>query len=209
MPLSSARSTLLLLALFACCALPAAAATATTERLQKLAESITFDWAKSHPLVATTLGLSDEDGQLDTPSEAENARDLATIRRWQSELASIPLAGASLVDLDDAKLLRAQLVGYERQYLVYKTYEKDPSGPSMAIMGAIYTQFLHLPIAGTGGATKADADAAWQKIIARLEGASAYIAAGNALVSHPGHLFGITGAEQLAGALSFFGGPLT
>jgi uncharacterized protein DUF885 len=200
---------LLLFVLLPSFALPAAAAPATTQSLQTLAQSITFEWAKSHPLVATTLGLSDEDGQLDTPSEAENARDLATIRRWQSELASIPLAGASLVDLDDAKLLRAQLVGYERQYLVYKTYEKDPSAPSLAIVNAIYTQFLHLPIAGTAGATKADVAAAWKRIVERLAGAPAYIAAGNALVTHPGHLYGVTGAEQLAGAPSFFGGPLT
>src|ERR1035438_5299322 len=209
MPLSSARTPLLLLALFAWCALPAAPATAATERLQKLAQSITFDWAKSHPLVATSLGLSDEDGQLDTPSEAENARDLAMIRRWESELASIPLDGASFVDVDDAKLLHAQLVGMERQYLVYKTYEKDRSAPSLAIVGAIYMQFLHLPIAGTAGASQADVTSAWQKIIERLEGAAAYIAAGNALVTNPGHLYGVTGAEQLAGAPNFLGGPLT
>src|SRR5580658_1003937 len=141
---------LLLFGLLASCALPAAAAPPTaTERLQALAQSITFGWAKSHPLTATFLGLSDEDGQLDTPSEAGNARDIAMIRGWQSELASIPLDGASLRDVDDAKLLRAQLVGYERQYLTYKTYEKDPSAPSLAIVGAIYTQFHHLPIAGT------------------------------------------------------------
>jgi uncharacterized protein (DUF885 family) len=195
-------------ALIAGSALPAAAATAT-ERLQALAQKITFDWAKSHPLTATFLGLSDEDGQLDTPSADENARDLATIQGWESELASIPLDGASLVDADDAKLLRAQLVNYERQYTVYKTYEKDPSGPSVAIIGAIYTQFLHLPIAGTAGATDADVATAWQKIVARLAGAPAYIAAGNTLVIHPGHLYGVTGAEQLAGAPDLFGGPLT
>jgi hypothetical protein len=170
---------------------------------------MTFDWAKSHPLVATFLGLSDEDGRLNTPSEEENARDLATIRGWEKELASIPLEGATMVDVDDAKLLRAQLVGYERQYLVYKTYEKDPSGPSMAIVSAIYTQFLHLPIAGTEGATQADVAGAWQKIIARLDGAPAYIAAGNALVTHPGHLYGVTGAEELDGAPNFLNGPLT
>jgi len=181
----------------------------STEHLQTLAKTITFEWAKAHPLTATFLGLSDEDGQLDTPSEAENARDLAMIRGWESELAAIPLDGASLVDVDDAKLLRAQLVGLERQYTVYKTYEKDPSGPSVLIVNAIYTQFLHLPIAGTEGATKDDVAAAWQKIISRLAGAPAYIAAGNTLVTHPGHLYGVTGAEQLEGAPSFLGGPLT
>jgi len=211
MPFSASVSTLLSLLLIAllCCSLPAAPAPTTTERLQSLARSITFGWAKSHPLAATFLGLSDEDGRLDTPSKAENDRDLAMIRAWERELESIPLNGASLVDVDDAKLLRAQLVGYERQYLVYKTYEKDPSGPSLSIVGAIYTQFLHLPIPGTAGATKGDADAAWQKIIERLAGSPAYIAAGNALVTRPGHLYGVTGAEQLAGAPSFLNGPLT
>ena len=207
---STSALPLLLLGLVASCASPARAAPpTTTERLQTLAQSITFGWAKAHPLTATFLGLSDEDGQLDTPSEAQNARDIAMIRGWQSELASIPLNGASLKDVDDTKLLRAQLVGYERQYLTYKTYEKDPSAPSLAIVGAIYTQFLHLPIAGTAGATKTDVAAAWQKIIDRLAGAPAYIAAANALVTHPGHLYGVTGAEQLAGAPSFLGGPLT
>jgi uncharacterized protein (DUF885 family) len=179
------------------------------ERLQTLAKSITFDWAKSHPLTATFLGLSDEDGRLDTPSEAANARDLATIRAWQTELASIPLEGAPLTDVDDAKLLRAQLLTMERQYTLYKTYEKDPSAPSVAILSAIFTQFLHLPIAGTANATPADVSAAWQKIIERLAAAPAYIAAGNALVTRPGHLYAVTGAEQLAGAPSLLGGPLS
>jgi len=179
------------------------------EQLQALARTITFDWAKLHPLTATFLGLSDYDGLLDTPSEAENARDLALIQGWEKELAAIPLEGASLMDKDNAKLLRAQLVGYERQYTVYKSYEKDPSGPSVAILSAIYVQFLHLPIAGREGATQADVAAAWEKIIARLAGAPAYIAAGNALVTHPGHLYGVTGAEQISGAPGLFSGPLT
>ena len=189
--------------------LPAAPAGPTSEQLETLAQTITFEWAKLHPLTATELGLSDEDGQLDTPSEAENARDLAKIREWESKLASISLEGASLVDVDDAKLLRAQLVGMERSYTVYKTYKKDPAGPSLAILGAIYTQFLHLPIVGTAGATQSDVAAAWEKIVERLAGAPAYIAAGNALVTDPGHLYGTTGAEQLDGAASLLLGPLT
>jgi hypothetical protein len=196
--------------LLAPCALAAPSAPPTpTDRLQILAQKITFDWAKSHPISATFLGLGDEDGRLDTPSETENTRDLAMILGWESDLASIPLEGASLVDLDDAKLLRAQLVGMEREYTVYKTYEKDPSGPCQAILFAIYSQFLHLPIAGTAGASREDVAVEWQKIIERLTNAPAYISAGNALVSHPGYLYGVTGAEQLAGAPSFLGGPLT
>jgi len=183
--------------------------TSAYDQLQSLAKAVTFDWAKLHPLVATDLGITDEDGQLDTPSPAENSRDLELIRRWERQLAAISPAGAPLVTVDDAKLLRAELVGMERQFTVYKTYEKDPSAPSINILSAIYTQFLHLPIAGTDGATQSDVDTAWQHIISRLSRASAYITAGNALVTHPGHLYGVTGAEQLAGAPSFFNGPLT
>ena len=200
---------LLVLALIAPASMAQAATGITSDRLQALAKTITFDWAKSHPLTATGLGLSDEDGKLDTPSAAENTRDLATIRRWESELAAIPLVGASLKDADDAKLLHAQLVSLERQYTVYKTFEKDPSGPSVAIINAIYTQFIHLPIAGTDGATDKDVAAAWEKIVARLGEAPAYIAAGDALVTHPGHLYGVTGAEQMVGAPSLLGGALT
>ena len=87
--------------------------------MQTLAREITFEWAKTHPLTATALGLSDYDGELDTPSLAQNQRDLKTIRRWQTELAATPLGNATLVERDDALLLRAQLTAYERQYTTY------------------------------------------------------------------------------------------
>src|SRR5579863_5558592 len=82
---------LLSFGLLASCALPARAQPTTSERLQTLARSMTFGWAKWHPLAATFLGITDEDGQLDTPSAAENDRDLAMVRGWERELASIPL----------------------------------------------------------------------------------------------------------------------
>src|SRR5690242_10452588 len=88
--------------------MPAAPQPSTTERLQALVRAMTFDWAKAHPMFATFVGLSDEDGRLNTPSLEENERDLAMIRGWERELAAIPLQGVSLVDTDDAKLLRAQ-----------------------------------------------------------------------------------------------------
>ncbi|MBD5635776.1 MAG: DUF885 family protein, partial [Candidatus Eremiobacteraeota bacterium] len=181
----------------------------TSARLQRLARSITFDWAKEHPLAATALGIAGEDGRLDTPSPAENARDLATIRRWETQLAAIPLANATLVDNDDAKLLQAQLVSEERAYTVYKTYEKDYSAPSQAIVGAIFTQFQHLPRPGTAGATPADLARAWRDIVARLSAAPQYISAGERLVTSPGHLFNTVGADQLAGVPDFMNGALT
>jgi uncharacterized protein (DUF885 family) len=191
-------------------AAPAAAAPGVVSgRLQALAREITFAWAKTHPLVATSEGIAGEDGLLDLPSTAEDAADLATIRGWEARLAAIPLANATLVDTDDATLLRAQLTSQERAYTVYRTDQKDYSAPAQAIVGAIFTQFQHLPIAGTNGATVADRTRAWNDIIARLAGAPRYIAAGEALVTSPGHLYGTVGAEELAGVPDFMNGALT
>ena len=89
---------------------PARASDPIGDALQALARDMTFGWAKAHPLEATSLGLSDEDGDLDTPSAAENADDLATIRAWNARLVAIPLTKATLAEADDAKLLDAQLV---------------------------------------------------------------------------------------------------
>ncbi len=104
---------------------------------------MTYDWGRAHPLIATGLGLSDEDGRLDTPSDAENETDLATIKGWEARLAALALEGASLHDRDDAMLLRAQLVGMERALTTYRSYAKDYAGPANAIVTALFTQFHH------------------------------------------------------------------
>jgi len=132
---------------------------------------------------------------LDAPSFAEDNRDLALIRAWEVRLAAIPVAGASRHVRDDASLLRAQLVGMERQFTVYRTDRKDYSAPGTAVINAIFTQFQHLPTAGS--------QQVWNDITSRLALAPAYIAAGESLVTEPGHLQGAVGAEQLAGAPDF------
>jgi len=182
---------------------------ATASRLQSLAREMTFAWAKSHPLVATGLGLTGEDGDLDRPSPAARRADLAQVRMWERALAAIPLANAALVDRDDALLLRAQLVGMERGYTVYRTDQKDYSAPAQAILNAIFTQFIHLPVPGENGASAADRATAWVNIISRMQKSPAYIIAAQHLVTTPGRLFGVVGASQLAGAPDFFNGALS
>ena len=190
------------------CALPARASGAGPQ-LQALARDVTFTWNEEHPLAATALGLTQYDGDLDQPSAAEVERDLAQIRTWQSRLHDISLAGATLVERDDALLLNAQLTGMERQFTVYRTYEKDYAGPANAIIDTTFLQFQYLPIAGREGATRADVVRAWDAIVSRLGKAPAYIVAGQALVTTPGHLYGVVGAESLEQTPDFLNGPLT
>lgn len=163
-------------------------------------------------MLATQLGMSGYDGQLEQPSEVARSAEIALTVSWQNRLAQIEAQNKNsmtLVERDDAKLLAAQLIGSLRQFTVYQTDRKDYSGAANAVVGAIFTQFQHLPIAGQSGATASTVASAWADITSRLERAPAYIAAANAMVTHPGHLQGITGSQELAGAPDFLAGPLT
>ena len=188
---------------------PAGTTDASFDALQRLARDITFIWAKRHPLVATTDGIGSEDGLLDTPSLAEDEGDLALIRTWQGRLAAIPIGGKPRKIRDDAALLRAELLALERPYTVYRTDRKDYSLPGVAIVSAVYTQFLHLPLGGRSGSTAADIRRAWRDITARLQKAPTYIAAGEKMTTEPGHLQAAVGAEELASAPEFLTGALS
>jgi hypothetical protein len=203
----------LLLSLLAVLLMPTvASASPAYDRLQSLAKDMTFTWARLHPMAATDEGISGYDGDLESPSESQRLDDIALIASWQGALAKIEASAGgtmTLVERDDAKLLSAQLTGMLRQYTVYQTDRKDYAGPANAVVGAIFTQFQHLPIAGQDGATAAEVAGAWSDITARLQKAPAYIEAAQRLVTHPGHLYGVVGSEELAGVSDFFDGALT
>ena len=202
------------LALLLACLLSANAFAAPTthEQLTALAQDIVRTSARHDPIHATALGIAGMDGLLATPSEAERAATVAQLEAWGKQLDAISKAAGpsiSLVDADDAKLLRAQLDGRLDELLVYQTDRKDYAGPALSLVDAIYTQFLHLPIPGRDDAAAADVPRAWADIIARLEKGPAFIEAGQKLVTHPGKLYGVAGRKQIDGAPDFLNGALT
>src|ERR1700730_7897733 len=80
--------------------------------LQALAKDMTFTWARLHPIVATQEGIAGFDGTLEQPSEVNRTTDMALIASWQGRLdkiVSTNKSSMSLVERDDAALLRAQL----------------------------------------------------------------------------------------------------
>ncbi len=178
------------------------------DRLQSLARAQTFAWAREHPLDATAWGLTAEDGNLALPSEGRRDRDLAQIRLWRAQVDAVSLASATLVERDDAALLRSGLIARERALTVYRIDRKDYSARGRAIVDALFTQFSHLPAAGRQAGPTARA-AAWRKIVSRMQRAPDYIRAAEALVTEPCALFGRFGLEQLEGAPDFLGGALT
>ena len=190
---------------------PANAQETVHERLTKLAQDMVYVPLRRHPINATFLGITTYDADLETPSRAYRDEDLAMLRKWKAQLAEIapPGANLSLVDRDDVKLLEGRLAEQINGLTVYRLDQKDYSAPAQAIINVVFVQFLHLPVEGHGAATAADVARAWDAIIARLEKAPRYIVAGQALVISPGHLYGLIGDEQLAGAPDFFKGALT
>jgi uncharacterized protein (DUF885 family) len=190
----------------------AAALDSPHQRLADLARELTDTMAHLHPMQATQLGIAGMDGELETPSEAARTAEIAQIRAWQRSLRSI-VAGfgdsTTLTDRDDARLLAAQLTQQLDGLLVYQFDRKDYSAPANGLVQAIFVQFLHLPVAGKEGASDEDVAGGWRDIIARLEKAPGYIAAAERMVTTPGHLFGIVGSQELAGAPDFFNGALT
>ncbi|MFN2529186.1 MAG: DUF885 domain-containing protein [Candidatus Baltobacteraceae bacterium] len=181
------------------------------DRLTRLAQDVVYTSAARDPMTATNLGIPGHDAELAIPTEASRRADLKRLRAWEKQLHAIAPANAhlSLVDRDDAKLLQAQLTGSIRNYTVYNSDRKDYSGPAQAIIAIVFTQFQHLPIVGQNGATQADLSSAWDAIVSRLRRAPAYIVAAQKMVTTPGHLQGVVGNEQLAGAADFFNGALS
>jgi hypothetical protein len=182
------------------------------EALVNLAQDITYSSARSHPMLATALGIPGYDSELEIPAEALRAADLERLDQWKSQLGSIIAqfdSGTALVDRDDAMLLQANLDASINELRVYQFDRKDYSACANNVVAAIFTQFQQLPSPGEDGATPADLQRAWSDITSRLAKTPAYIVAAHRLVIMPGHLFGIIGGKQLAGAQDFFRTVLT
>lgn len=182
------------------------------ERLEALAKDSLYTIARLYPQQATQLGIAGHDGELENPSEAYRAAYLERVRGWQQQLAGITAGfdgSTSLVDRDDARLLGAQFTGLIHSLTVYQQDRKDYSAPGVGLVGTLFVQFQHLPIPGQEGATVKDQRRAWEAIVSRMERGPAYIEAAQRLVTMPCHLYGVTGAKQLAGAPDFLKGPLS
>jgi len=192
-------------------ALPSAAET-SHEPLVSLAQDYLYTSARVHPVLATGLGISGHDGELEMRSEAWRAAEITRHQQWLARLDAITAAFApdtSMVDRDDARLLRAQLMRDLNQLLVYQSDRKDYSAPGNSVVIAVFTQFQHLPVPGRDGATAADQRRAWGEITSRLSLTPAYITAYRSVVTMPCHLFGIVGSKELGGAPEFLKGALS
>ncbi len=187
------------------------AAPATHDKLTALAQDMVAASVRDNPTRATYLGIAGHDAELNIPTEATRAAAIVRLNAWVKQLDTLKAEAGpsmSLVDTDDAKLLRAQIDERLDSLLVRQTDRKDYAAPALAVVDVVYSQFLHLPIPGRDDATNADLLRAWADITARMEKGPATIEAGQKLVTKPGKLYGVSGLKQIAGAPDFLNGAL-
>lgn len=188
------------------------AAPSTHDRITTLAREMVEADVRANPMRATYLGIAGHDGELVLPTEATRAAEIVRQKAWIVRLEAIRASAGptlSLVDADDAKLLRARIDRRLDELLVRQADRHDYAQPVVSLVDVLYTQFSHLPVPGRDGATAADVSRAWADITARLEKGPAWIEAGQKLVTHPGHLQGQSGHEQIVGAPDLLNGALT
>jgi uncharacterized protein (DUF885 family) len=203
---------LLIPATFAGLTGPLQAATQVHDEVTALARDITYTSAALFPTEATQLGIAGHDGDLETPSEAARNTYINKLQQWKKQLEQIAPAGREglqLVDRDDARLLAAQLATSLNALLIRRTDRKDYAAGANNIVTAIFNQLQFMPVAGRDGKSTVDVNNAWKDVLSRLSRAPQYIVAAQAMVTEPGHLYGIVGSEELEGAGSFFNGALT
>jgi uncharacterized protein (DUF885 family) len=188
----------------------ATAAPSLHDQLTALAKDVTYTTASLFPAQATALGIPGHDGELETPSEESRNAYIVKLQQWQKQLGQLgPFDHASLVDRDDALLLRAQLVSNLNALQVHASDRKDYANGANTVVTAIFNQLQFMPVAGRDGKTAKDINQAWTDVVTRLEKAPKYIVAAQAMVTQPGHLYGVVGSEELDGSRSFFDGALT
>jgi Bacterial protein of unknown function (DUF885) len=177
-----------------------------------VAQDLIYTSARLYPMQATESALPVTTFELEAPSEAFRAARVARLQQWKDRVEAI-IAGfdsrTTLVDRDDAALLRAQLLAALNALEVYQFDRKDYSAAANNVVNALFVQFQHLPLVGKGGATADDQLRAWSDIVSRLNATPAYITAATRLVTKPCHLCGVVGSKQLAGAPAFLKGALT
>jgi uncharacterized protein (DUF885 family) len=207
-PLPASRAALLAVALAACATL-ASAETTAHQQLTGIAHAYIDATVADDPIAATALGLPGADGRLAIASEAARASRIARLRAWKAEVDAIAAGATTLVDANDARLLRAEFDSALNELVVREGDRKDYAGPGLRLVDTLFVQFLHLPVVGRDGARQDDVDRAWDDIVARLEQGPAFIVAGQRMVTRPGRLFGTVGSRRIAGAPEFLAGALS
>lgn len=186
---------LLIAALLSFAPLRAPAQSTPGERISALQLQGVADFLAASPEAATFLGDYAHDGDWSDPTPAGLARLKQMIDAFESKASAIDTTNATLQDRNDVRLMQAFVTAQRRQMADVEA-GKDPSGPPLTVMGAIFTMILHKD--------EQDPSVWWDNVISRLEKAPAWMAAQRPQITHPGRLQAEVAVKQLGMAPALF-----
>lgn len=153
------------------------------------------DFLAALPEVATFLGDYSHDGDWSDPTQAGIDQLKTMLATYEQKLGAIDMTAATLQDRNDVILMRAFIV-QQRRAMADLEAGKDPSGPPLTVLGALFTMILHKD--------EQDPSDWWDHVISRLEKAPAFMAAARPRITHPGRLQAQVALKQLAMAPALF-----
>jgi len=180
--------------------LPAPAQSSPGAQISALQLQSIADFLAADPEAATFLGDYSHDGDWSDPTPAGIAHMKQLLATYERRLDGIDMTGATLQDRNDLRVMRAFAAAQLRQ-LAELEAGKDPSGPPLTVLGAVFTMILHMG--------EQDPAVWWDHMISRLEKAPAWMAAQRPLITHPGRLQAEVAVQELAMAPALFNYILT
>lgn len=178
----------------------ASAQSSPSEQIAAVQTGAMREFLAASPETATFLGDYSNDGAWSDPTPAGIAQFKAMLASYEQRVDAIDMTGAALQDQNDIKLMKAFAASQRRQ-LADQEAGKDPSGPPLTVLGAVFTMILHKE--------GQDPTVWWDHMISRLEKAPAWMAAQRPLITHPGRLQADVAVKQLAMAPALFNFILT
>jgi uncharacterized protein (DUF885 family) len=178
----------------------ASAQSSSADQIAAVQTAAMREFLGASPETATFLGDYSYDGEWSDPTPAGIAKFKAMLASYEQQVDAIDMTGATLQDRNDIKLMKAFVVSQHRQ-IADQEAGKDPSGPPLTVLGAVFTMILHKE--------GQDPTVWWDHVIARLEKAPAWMAAQRPLITHPGRLQAEVAVKQLAMAPALFNFILT
>ena len=124
-----------------------AAGAGADERFNRLSAEFLDGYLAWRPATGTGLGMHEYDGKTTDLSRTSLRHELARLRRFDRELADLPVKSLSPQSLHDYRLLRTGIAGELFQFEDLKSYTRNPMTYANAIDVNIYIKRDFAPLA--------------------------------------------------------------
>jgi uncharacterized protein (DUF885 family) len=188
----SAAAALGTVVLLSAAALPGVAHTPQpSETFAAFVDRYLTDFARRHPSIAAGNGIHDFDDRLDDFSAGAIAREIAALKVARTQLRAFAPATLTPDERVDQKILDGVIDGWLLEQETLQNWKRNPMVYASALTDGVHNLMTM---------ANAPAPVRMRRIISKLAGVPAFLAAARANVSNPPRLFAERGAVMMRGA---------